>query len=196
VSNLREYLHQKRAAILSRREAAIASPPTVPHVLSAHVKAEGRSGVRRIRIRDHQILSDSGSDFAGYDFGPGSPEIQVGVLGSCLTHIFEIQAADREIWLDSLEVHVQAEQDPRAGTPGFEHIPFWPHNITYAVNIESDASEDRIQELHQAVEAICPILNLLVNPQSISGTVTLNGRANVSQLTAGPTGPAVATVAD
>ena len=41
-----------------------------PTVLSASVKAEGRSGVRRIRIRDFQIISDSGPDFAGYNSGP------------------------------------------------------------------------------------------------------------------------------
>ena len=185
MSTLQEFLVQKRAAILSRREQAAQNPPSGPKTLEARVKAEGRSGVRRIRIREHQILSDSGPDFAGYDFGPGSPEIQVGILGSCLTHIFEIQAADRQVPLDSLEVHVRADQDPRAGKPGFEHVPFWPHNITYTVEIESPAPPEQIRELHQAVEAVCPILNLLVNPQVISGSVTLNGSPNTSNLTIG-----------
>jgi hypothetical protein len=94
MSTLREYLQQKRDAILARRAKAADQPPS-PHTLSARVKAEGRSGVRRIRIRDFQIISDSGPDFAGYDLGPSSPELQLGILGSCLTHIFLIQAADR-----------------------------------------------------------------------------------------------------
>lgn len=183
MSTFREFLHQKRDALLKRREENAANPSPAPHILEARVTAEGRSGVRRIRIREHQILSDSGPELAGYNFGPGSPEIQVGVLGSCLTHIFEIQAAEREIWLDSLEVHVTAEQDFRSGQPGFEHVPRWPHNIRYTVDITSDEPEERIRELHQAVEEVCPILNLLVNPQSISGSVTLNGRENVSSLT-------------
>lgn len=185
MSTLQEFLVQKRAAILARREHATQHPPTAPKTLEAHVKAEGRSGVRRIRIREHQILSDSGPDFAGYDFGPGSPEIQVGILGSCLAHIFEIQAAERQVPLDSLEVHVRADQDLRSGKPGFEHVPFWPHNITYTVEIESPAPPEQIRELHQAVEAVCPILNLLVNPQVISGSVTLNGSPNTSHLTIG-----------
>ena len=73
MSTLREYLSQKRAALLQRREAAKANG-TRPHILQAKVTAEGRSGVRRIRIRDFQIISDSGPDFAGYNLGPGSPE--------------------------------------------------------------------------------------------------------------------------
>src|SRR3982750_992949 len=116
MSTLREYLGQKRAALLARRESAKANGQG-PHKLQAKVTAEGRSGVRRIRIRDFQILADTPADFAGYNFGPGSPELQLGVLGSCLTHIFRIQAADRQVPLDSLEVDVNAEIDYRAGQP-------------------------------------------------------------------------------
>ena len=174
MSTLREFLVQKRAAILARRDPANAGN-IGPIKLEANVTAEGRSGVRRIRIRDFQILSDSGPDFAGYNFGPGSPELQVGVLGSCLTHIFEIQAADQEIPLDSLSVDVSADQDFRSGQPGFEHVPRFPYNLTYTVHIESPASVEDIARLHKAVEDVCPILNLLINPQTINGTVELNG---------------------
>jgi len=174
MSTLREFLIQKRAAILAKRDPANADKAG-PIKLEASVTAEGRSGVRRIRIRDFQILSDSGPDFAGYNFGPGSPELQVGVLGSCLTHIFEIQAADLEIPLDALSVDVTADQDFRSGQPGFEDVPRFPHNLTYIVHIESPASADDITRLHKAVEDVCPILNLLVNPQTINGTVELNG---------------------
>lgn len=170
MSNLREYLQHKRAAIAARRERAAQEPPQ-PHQLRASVSAEGRSGIRRIRIRDFQIISDSGPDFAGYDLGPSSPELQLGVLGSCLTHVFLIQAADLGVPLDSLHVEVTGQIDPRAGKPGFEAIPVYPHNLAYEVSLESPASSEEIAELHAAVERACPILNLLVNPQVIHGQV-------------------------
>ncbi|MEA2511257.1 MAG: hypothetical protein QOJ59_744 [Thermomicrobiales bacterium] len=170
MSQLQEYLRQKRTALLARREKAATTDP-VPHALSARVRAEGRSGVRRIRIRDFQVLSDSGPDFAGYNLGPSSPELQLGVLGSCLTHVFLIQAADREVPLDAIEVEVTAQMDPRAGKPGFEQIPIYPHQISYTVELESPASDQQIAELHAAVERACPILNLLLNPQKIAGTI-------------------------
>jgi uncharacterized OsmC-like protein len=170
MSTLRDYLVQKRAALLDRRAAA-AAKPLEPHVLAAKVTAEGRSGIRRIRIRDFQIISDSAPDFAGYNLGPSSPELQLGVLGSCLTHVFLIQAADREVPLDSLEVEVTGQIDPRAGRPGFEQIPVYPHNLSYTVHLESPASDEEIAGLHEAVERACPILNLLLNPQTITGTI-------------------------
>jgi hypothetical protein len=91
------------------RQVAAGEGPASPVHLKANVKAEGCSGVRCMRIRDHQILMDTPSDFAGYDFRPGSPALQIGVLGSVLTHIFLIQATDREVPLGSLEVVVTAE---------------------------------------------------------------------------------------
>ena len=89
MSNLNEYLEEKRQA-MRERHAQLEATGARPHMLKATVRAEGRSGIRRIRIRDFQIISDSGPDFAGYNLGPTSPELQLGVLGSCLTHIFLI----------------------------------------------------------------------------------------------------------
>jgi uncharacterized OsmC-like protein len=169
LSNLNEYLEQKRQAIRQRQEN-IERTGGAPVSLAAQVTVEGRSGIRRIRIRDHQIISDSAPDFAGYDLGPGSPELQLGVLGSCLTHIFLIQAASRKVPLDSLSVEVSGQLDPRSGRPGFEDVPVYPHNIAYTVHIASPASEEEIAALFEAVERACPILNLLVNPQQINGS--------------------------
>lgn len=178
MGTLNEYLTEKRQAIIQRREQAKAISAG-PHTLQASVRAESRSGIRRIRIRNFQIISDSGPDFAGYDLGPTSPELQLGVLGSCLTHVFLIQAAQRNVPLDSLEVEVTGQIDPRSGQPGYEHIPVYPHNIAYTVHLTSSASEEEVAALHQAVERACPILNLLINPQQISGSVVHINQAEI-----------------
>ena len=170
MSNLNEYLEEKRHA-LRELYTQLEATGAGPHTLKAAVRAEGRSGVRRIRIRDFQIISDSGPDFAGYDLGPTSPELLLGVLGSCLTHVFLIQAALHHVPLDSLEVEVTGQIDPRAGQPGHEDIPVYPQNISYTVHITSQATEIQIKALHEAVERACPILNLLIKPQQINGTV-------------------------
>ncbi|ROR24618.1 putative OsmC-like protein [Comamonas sp. BIGb0124] len=166
MSDLNAYLEQKRKAFHTRQER-IESGQADAVQLKASVSAEGRSGVRLLRIRDHRVISDSPADFAGYDLGPSSPELQLGVLGTCVTHIFLIQAADQQVPLNNLRVDVQGTLDPRAGKPGHEHTPFWPHDIAYTVHIDSPASAAQIQQLFESVEAVCPILNLLKNPQTI-----------------------------
>src|SRR5580698_1659579 len=126
MSSLNEYLEQKRGALSERRKAATDDSAIVSR--SVRVRAEGRSGVRRIRIRDFQVVSDSPPDFAGYDLGPSSPELQLGVLGSCLNHSYLIQAAALEVPLESIEIEVEATIDPRAGSVGHETTPVYPQN--------------------------------------------------------------------
>ena len=169
MTTLNEYLVQKRGAWLAKREAARNDPDLKANKLKANVRALGRSGVREIRIRDFQVISDSPADFAGYDLGPASPELQLGVLGSCITHITLIQAAERELRIDSIEVEVTGEQHPLAQQPGFEHVPVFPHNIQYTLDIVSPEAPEAIRALHKAVEEVCPIFNLLKNPQTIVG---------------------------
>ncbi|MCX6048185.1 MAG: OsmC family peroxiredoxin, partial [Chloroflexi bacterium] len=71
MSSLKEYLGQKREALLALRAKAKAGNGE-PNILKAQVKAEGRSGIRHIRIREHHVISDSPYDFAGYNLGPSS----------------------------------------------------------------------------------------------------------------------------
>ncbi len=170
MSDLNEYLAEKRAALLKRKAR---DPKTLAvETISARATAEGRSGIRHIRIRDHHIISDSPPDFAGYNLGPASPEIFLGSLSSCLTHIFLIHAADLQVPLSRLEVEVKADVDQRGGkVAGFEEVPFFPFNIRYTVEIDSSAGKADVDALYHAVETWCPVLNLIKNPQPIEGTL-------------------------
>lgn len=168
MSTLNEYLAQKRDAVLAQR-AKVETGEAGARSIQAQVTAEGRSGIRHIRIREHHVISDSPYDFAGYNLGATSPELQLGVLGSCLTHIFLIQAAAQGVPLDELAVEVSGQMDARAGRPGYEEIPIYPHNITYTVHIKSSASTAELEDLHKSVERVCPIFNLLLQPQNITG---------------------------
>ena len=182
MSTLRDYLAQKRDAIRTIRANRTGDPdPLRP---AASVSIEGRSGIRRIRIRDFQILSDSTPALAGYNLGAGAAEMQMGVLGACLSHLVLIVAADLEIPLDAVEVDVWADQDAESSVPGYDHVPGVPHGIAYTMRIASPASAGDIAHLHEEDEKVCPVLNLLANPQVITGTFELNGEA-VSTLTAG-----------
>ncbi|MNI53099.1 OsmC-like protein [compost metagenome] len=174
MSTLNEYLVQKREAALERKEKAQQAGKVTSQKYSARAKAHGRSGIREIRIRDFQVISDSPSDYAGYNLGPNSAELQLGVLGSCLTHITLIQAALLQISLDELEVEVSGELHSFAGQPGYEHIPVFPHHIEYKIHLTTTESPETIARLHQEVELVCPIFNLLRNPQEISGEVVIH----------------------
>lgn len=170
MTTLNEYLGQKREAVLSRR-ARLKKGELAPVALKANASAEGRSGIRRIRIRDFQVISDSPPDFAGYDLGPSSPELLLGALSSCLTHTYLIHAADQGVPLESLHAEVSAKIDPRGGSEGHDAIPVYPHEIAYTVTLVSPADTEAIARLSAAVEKLCPILNLLKRGNDVTGRV-------------------------
>ena len=100
-------------------------------------------------------------------------EHMVFLLGECVAdpRLGAIQAALLQVPLERLEVDVRGRIDPRAGTPGHESTPIWPHDIRYEVQVASPASDEELATLFEAVERNCPILNLLRNPQQIQGTL-------------------------
>jgi uncharacterized OsmC-like protein len=173
---LRDFLVEKRAALLRRQDAAKAPANAKANaasssLLRAHCKVEGNTGLRHIRTGADrfQIIHDSPRALAGYDLGPTAEEHQLGVMATCLTHIFEIQAALREVPLDALEVRVEGTLTPRIGS-GVKNPPRY-QNVQYSVHITSPASTQEIDALRKAVEAVCPIYNLLKDAQPIEGRI-------------------------
>jgi uncharacterized OsmC-like protein len=174
---LREYLKYKRAAVLWRQnreksDTTRTQPQfTEPKPDRLHVEVDPTSGARRLHIRHFNFIHDNPAYLAGNDLGPTSQEHQLGVLTSCITHVTEIQAASREIVLDSLGLSIEGTLDPRAGRPGFEKVPPHLHNIHYTLHVRSPHSYDEIVALHEAVEAVCPIYNLIISEQKIKGRI-------------------------
>ncbi|MBK1656655.1 OsmC family protein [Paracraurococcus ruber] len=170
MNTLDDYLALKRPAYQAIKARARA-PGYEPGTLRAVVTVEGRSGIRRIRLRDHQVITDSPPDFVGYDLGPSSPEIALGALGSCLAHSWLIQAAVHGLPLQSVEVEVTGRIDARAGEPGHEDIRPEPQGIGFTVRLTTAASGAEITVVEAAVDRASPILNLLRRPQAIAARV-------------------------
>ncbi len=167
MSALRDYLVEKRAAVQAMRHR------TDEHLdIKATVTAEGRSGIRRVKIREHQVISDASRALAGYDLGPTAPELQLGVLGSCLTHTFLIQAALAGIAIDAISVEVTGTVGLRGGQTGPDEPPVVPRDLAYTAAIDSPATPEELDTLRLAVERACPLYLLLTSPVSITGSVT------------------------
>lgn len=163
---LRGYLKQKAE---SMRTAAASRPtPDAWHeTVEAVCVADDATGVRKLRIRDWQLIGDSGPSFGGWNLGPSSPELLCGVISTCLTHTYEIGAATLGIPLDRIEVRVSAENND-APFLGIESTdPLVPFNITARVRLEApDASPAQLEQLH-AYAGRCPLTNLVRQPNDV-----------------------------
>lgn len=188
LAGLREYLQGKRQAqqaskqqaeLLrkqlkagqepSRRERKEQTGPIV-RVLS--------NGVRELTVNGkYLILHDNPEYLGGSNTGMTSRENLLGVLATCITHITEGQAAQLNIPLDSLALSVEAKWDPRAGRKGFEQVHDYPTDIHYTLHVKSPENKQRIEELLEAVEKVCPMYNLFKDgPQTFEARIVRTGK--------------------
>ena len=164
---LRDYLRQK-AESMRAAGASRPAPDAWHETVEAVCIADDATGVRKLRIRDWQFISDSGPGFGGWSLGPSSPELLCGVVSTCLTHTYEIGAAMLGIPLDRIEVRVSAENNdgPFLGIETSD--PLVPFNITARVSLDApDASPTQVAALH-AYASRCPLTNLIRQPNEVT----------------------------
>jgi uncharacterized OsmC-like protein len=158
---LRDYLGQKAAAM---RGSALAKPsgPDWSETVTATVVADDATGVRKLRIRDWQIIGDSGPSFGGWSLGPSSPELLCGVIGTCLTHTYLIGAAMRAIPLDRVEVTVSARNNDARFVGVETDEPALPYDLTARVRVEAEGvAAELLESLHAYVRENCPLTQLI-----------------------------------
>lgn len=181
---LRDFItEEKRPAVLARQvKPAAGKARQEPETLVARAHVEPHTGLRRVFLgKDgyHQQLHDSAPGLLGYGLAPTVEEHLLGVTGTCLTHIFEVQAASRNVLLDSLELTVDGEVSPRFGSNVTSPARY--NDIRYKVRIESPASEQDIDALRQSVEATCPLYNLVKDEQKLEGSIVRGAYADAAQ---------------
>lgn len=165
---LRGYLKQKAAALRAAGQRRNRSDDWLETVEATCV-ASDVTGVRRLRIRDWQFISDSGPDFGGYGLGPSSPELLCGVLSTCLTHTYEIGAATLDIPLDRIEVRVSANNNDARFVAVDTTDPALPWNITAHVRLEAEGvPASDIERLHAFARERCPLTQLIRVPNEVT----------------------------
>lgn len=157
---LRTHLAAKREAI-----AALSEQESKPHAIHAHVTAESRSGVRRLRLGEggkFQYISDSGRSFAGYNLGAGSWDSLVGTLASAVADEYLVQAAVRGVPLDSLDIVFTSIPERKSETLSY------PNNLSYVAHIDSPASDGELDALKKAVHENSSAIHLVTRPHQVS----------------------------
>lgn len=167
MAQLDSYLTRKIAALEARQADFAEHPEKALVTLRASAKIAGNSGIRPVKMGEHTMITDSAPGLAGYGLGPTAPELLLGALASCLAHSYVIQAALLNVPLDALEVEITGQLD-YTGVVGLpvEDAPCF-QNVSYDARIESPASPESVQKLHEMVEIYCPVLNTLRCPVTV-----------------------------
>ncbi len=142
-------------------------------------------GVRcHAKVRDFAALVvDEPPTLGGADQGMNPVELIAAALGTCQEIMYAAYASVMGIKLDSVAVDVKGFLDLRGLFGMDESVPAGYTNLHYVTKIESRESDAKIEQLVQVVESHCPVLDTLVRPVHVSGTV-LHNNAEINAVVA------------
>jgi uncharacterized OsmC-like protein len=126
------------------------------------------------RIRGFELIVDEPADFGGKDQGPNPVELALSALGTCQTIVYAVYAAALGIRLDGINVTAEGDVDVR-GLLGLAPVRPGFTGVRLQVSLETDAPSERVAELVRAVNAHCPVHDVIRNPVPLTEVVQLNG---------------------
>ena len=120
------------------------------------------------QTRNFSLTLDEQESLGGTDTGPNPVELILTALGACQEITYRLYADLLEIPMDGIVVEVTGDIDlcgflavDDEARPGYS-------NITADVVIDSPASDEDIQRLKGAVEAHCPVFDIISNATPVT----------------------------
>ena len=131
-----------------------------------------QDGLRsKVAIRGHELTVDEPDTLGGTDAGPNPIELILAALGTCQEITYRAYATALDIPLDSVSVEMEGDIDLRGFFAVDETVRPGYQAIRGTVRIESSASEAELQQLREAVNGHCPVLDILRAPVPVELTM-------------------------
>lgn len=143
--------------------------------LTYTVKGQGEGSVAStITAGKHSFIVDEPAALAGDDVAASPVEFALGALISCQIVVYRLYAQNLGIEIDSITAKAEGDLDVKglfgidaSVRPGFSAIRL-------AINVTGPESDERYAELHAAVDAHCPVLDLFANATPVEVTLVAN----------------------
>lgn len=140
--------------------------------LTFTVQGEGFESVAsNIRAGKHTFTVDEPAALGGSDIAASPVEYALAALVSCQVVIYRLYAENLGIQADDVQITADGQLDVRglfgidaSIRPGFS-------SVDLKVQIAGPESAERYEELRQAVDDHCPVLDLFANPVPVTTSV-------------------------
>ena len=134
-----------------------------------------------VRSCDHSMTIDEPEVLGGTNQGPNPVEVVLSALGACQEITYRLYADKLEIPVTGVEVEVLGEIDLCGFFAVDDNVRPGYTDIMANVKIESTASDEDIQRLIEAVDAHCPVLDIISNSTPIKINVEKVAAANAAE---------------
>jgi len=120
-----------------------------------------------VKIRDFEIVVDQPANMQSTDLGPRPSEYVLAALAACHEVTYRLYADAMDISLESIAVKVTGVSDAKGFFALDEETPAGFSEIYGTISIKSDATDEAIERLRQAVNRHCPVLDDIRRPVKV-----------------------------
>lgn len=150
----------------------IAADTAAAH-LTYTVHGSGRGAVATaIRAGKHEFVVDEPAALAGDDVAASPVEFALAALISCQVVVYRLYAQALGIQVDDIDVTAEGDLDARRLFGIDESVRAGFGAVRLNIAISGPESAERYDELRQAVDAHCPVLDLFENATPVTTVVT------------------------
>ena len=129
----------------------------------------------KAQVRQFGWTVDEPTEIGGRDSGPSPVELVLAALGTCQEIVYATYARVLGIPVDAVSVRAEGHLDLR-GFFGVADVPAGFQSVSFAVEVQSPAPSEEVARLVAAVNAHCPVLDILRQPIPVAGSYTHNGQ--------------------
>jgi uncharacterized OsmC-like protein len=119
------------------------------------------------RMREHRLIVDEPESLGGTDAGPNPVELILAALGTCQEITYRAYATALGIPLERVSVELEGDIDLRGFFGVDDTVRPGYQKISGTVTLESSAGEEQLQQLRAAVNAHCPVLDIVSQPVTV-----------------------------
>lgn len=140
--------------------------------LTYRVSGAGEGAVATtIRAGKHAFVVDEPAALAGDDVAASPVEFALGALISCQVVVYRLYAQALGIQVDDISIDAEGDLDARRLFGIDEGVRAGFSDVRLAITITGPESQERYEQLRDAVDAHCPVLDLFANATPVSASV-------------------------
>lgn len=162
--DLKEIVARRIELFKKKPEAAVYKP----RVSSRHVKGL----YTETTARDHLVKADYPVPAGGDNQAPNPIELLLAAFAACIESAFYEFALHEGLTVNSISAEIEGALDLR-GLFMVDGVEAGFKGLTYHLTIESPDDEDKVRDLAERVIAHCPVVDSLVKPTPVAGTIDI-----------------------
>lgn len=125
-----------------------------------NIETTSQKVTTEVKAGAHTFFIDEPKNLGGNDKGSNPLNTLLGSLAGCENAIANIVAKEMKFNLNGIDFKVQGTLDPR-GLMGDASVKQYFETITIEAVVDTDESNERIQELKEKTDSRCPVFNIL-----------------------------------